>query len=160
MKKFVLLMTAVFLVTTLIGCSKKKKSDETAMDNMSNGVVSENVVSVTDASSAMGNIPVVVDNAEAIPQVTGDMAAAVTAVGERPNPKQVQQALKNAGFYSGKVDGNIGPKTKKAIEEFQSQNGLKADGKVGPRTWKALSAHLNETTEVANPTAQAQTVGQ
>ncbi len=166
MRKFVLVLVAVFMVTTLIGCSKKKKSEDAALDNMSNGVVSENVVSMTDLTAEgkmdASAIPVIVDNAEALPQTSGDMAAGVVAqaVGDKPTPKQIQQALKNAGVYKGKVDGTIGPKTKKAIEEFQAQNGLKADGKVGPRTWKALSAHLNETTEVANPTAQTENVGQ
>ena len=162
MKKFVLLMVGVFLITTLIGCSKKKKTDEAALDNMTNGVASENVVSVTDATAGFvnGSVPVVVDNAEAVPQSTGDMVAGAAAATDKPSPKQIQQALKNAGLYSGKIDGNIGHKTKKAIEEFQAQNGLKADGKVGAKTWKILSTHLGQATEVANPTAQAQTVGQ
>jgi peptidoglycan hydrolase-like protein with peptidoglycan-binding domain len=160
MKKFVLLMVAVFLVTTLIGCSKKKKAED--VDSMTNGVSSENVVSVTDATAGTNAaVPVVVDNAEAVPQTTGEMAAGVaSSTTDKATPKQIQQALKNAGFYSGKIDGTIGPKTKKAIEEFQAQNGLKADGKVGARTWKALSAHLGQTSEVANPTAQTQAVNQ
>src|SRR4051812_1632900 len=124
MKRIALFMVGVFLVTTLIGCSKKK-NEEAALENMTNGVSSENVVSVSDATA--GNVPVVVDNAESVPASTGDMAAGVAASTEKPTPKQIQQALKNAGVYSGKVDGNIGPKTKKAIEEFQTQNGLKAD---------------------------------
>ena len=53
------------------------------------------------------------------------------------------QALKNAGFYSGKIDGKIGPGSKKAIEAFQQSKGLKADGKVGPKTWAALEPFLN-----------------
>mgnify|MGYP001612795382 CR=1 FL=1 len=56
--------------------------------------------------------------------------------------KDIQTALKNAGLYNGSIDGNIGPKTKKAIEEFQKQNGLKVDGKVVPRTWVELEKHL------------------
>ncbi len=160
MKKLVLLMAAVFVVATIIGCSKKKNAEENVLDNMSNGATSENVVSVTDASAGSnGTVPVVVDNAEAVPQTTGEMATGAETT-DKPTPKQIQQALKNAGFYAGKIDGNIGPKTKKAIEAFQAQNGLKADGKVGVKTWKVLSAHLNQATEVANPTAQAQTVGQ
>ncbi len=160
MKKFVLLLVGVFMVTSLIGCSKKKNAEEVALDSMTNGVSSENVVSVMDATAA---VPVVVDNAEALPQAAGDMAvgvSAVTDVSSKPTPKQVQQALKAAGFYSGKIDGTVGPKTKKAIEAFQSQNGLKADGKVGAKTWKALATHLGQVSEVANPTAQEQTVGQ
>lgn len=56
--------------------------------------------------------------------------------------KDIQTALKNAGFYAGAIDGKIGPKTKKAIEEFQRAKGLKVDGKVGPRTWADLETYL------------------
>ena len=68
---------------------------------------------------------------------------------DKPTNKNIQQALKNAGLYNGPIDGNIGPKSKKAIREFQTQNGLTADGKVGARTWKKLSSHLQSAvTEV------------
>ena len=158
MKKSVLFFTAVFLVMSFVGCGKKKQ-ESASMDGL-NGVVSENVVSVTDTSAEA--VPVVVENAEnATAQPAGEMAAvADTAAGAKPTAKQIQQALKNAGFYNGKVDGDIGPRTKKAIQAFQSANGLKADGKVGAKTWKALSASLNKSAEVANPSAEAQTVGQ
>lgn len=56
--------------------------------------------------------------------------------------QQIQTALKNAGLYEGNIDGKIGPKTKKAIEQFQTNNGLKVDGKVGPMTWAALEPYL------------------
>lgn len=55
-----------------------------------------------------------------------------------PSKKDIQIALKNAGFYSGSVDGKIGPQTREAIMEFQKQNGLKVDGKVGKNTWEIL----------------------
>ena len=55
-------------------------------------------------------------------------------------------ALKNAGLYQGNIDGKIGPRTKKAIEQFQTNNGLKADGKVGPKTWAALQQYLTGQT--------------
>lgn len=56
--------------------------------------------------------------------------------------RQIQTALKNAGFDPGPIDGKIGPKTKKAIKDFQAANGLTADGKVGPETWAKLSKYL------------------
>lgn len=56
--------------------------------------------------------------------------------------KDIQAALKAAGFYAGSIDGKIGPKTKKAIIEFQKAKGLKADGKVGPKTWAVLEKYL------------------
>ena len=52
--------------------------------------------------------------------------------------KKVQSALKKAGLYNGSVDGKIGTRTKKAIKEFQSANGLKPDGVVGKETWEKL----------------------
>lgn len=159
MKKLVLLMVGVFAVTSLIGCGKKQSAEEVSLDSMTNGVVSENVVSVMEATPTEA-VPVIVDNMQAVPQMTGEMAAGVSIPSDKPTPKQIQQALKAAGFYSGKIDGNIGPKTKKAIEDFQAQNGLKADGKVGAKTWKVLAAHLTGTVEVMNPTADAQAIGQ
>lgn len=60
-----------------------------------------------------------------------------------PSQKEIQQALKNTGLYDGEIDGKIGPKTKAAIEEFQTRNNLKVDGKVGPDTWSRLQGYLN-----------------
>jgi len=67
----------------------------------------------------------------------------------KPAEKEIQQALKNAGLYDGEVDGKIGPKSKRAIEEFQAQNNLKADGKVGPKTWQKLKEHLSADSKAA-----------
>lgn len=58
------------------------------------------------------------------------------------SPKQLQQALKNAGFYQGPVDGKIGSKTKEAIVSFQRSKGLTPDGVVGGKTSAALSSYL------------------
>jgi len=163
MKNLVLVLVVVFGLTSFIGCNKKKKDDAADL----NGVATENVVSVTDNTSQNADVnsavPVVVENASAAASADVNepaMASAPVDVSAKPTPKEIQQALKNAGIYDGKVDGNIGPKTKKAIEAFQSQNGLKADGKVGRKTWKALSAYLNKSTEVANPSADSQAVTQ
>lgn len=136
----------------LVGCNKKQES-ESSLD--SNAVMSENVISVAETANVMAGDPnsvPVVENAST--QAVQDVVDTVAVVSsDKPTPRNIQTALKNAGFYSGKVDGSIGPKTKKAIEAFQEKEGLKADGKVGPKTWRALSAYLNKTTEVANPTA-------
>lgn len=52
--------------------------------------------------------------------------------------EKIQQALKNAGFYKGDIDGKIGLKTKSAIKAFQKSKGLIADGVVGQKTWNEL----------------------
>lgn len=59
-----------------------------------------------------------------------------------PKTEEIQQALQKAGFYEGEVDGQLGPKTKRAIREFQEANGLNPDGVVGSRTWEILRKHL------------------
>ena len=51
--------------------------------------------------------------------------------------RKVQQALVNAGFNPGPVDGVSGAKTQNAIESFQKQNNLPA-GKLTKNTFRAL----------------------
>ena len=58
--------------------------------------------------------------------------------------RQIQKALKSAGFYQGAVDGKIGSKTKSAIIKFQKAHNLKADGVVGKRTSMELNKYLSE----------------
>lgn len=41
--------------------------------------------------------------------------------------KQIQQKLKNWGYYNGNVDGVFGSKTQEAVKKFQKANGLKQD---------------------------------
>lgn len=55
-----------------------------------------------------------------------------------PSNEEIQNALKNAGFYNGKIDGQIGSETRKAIKEFQRQNDLRVDGIIGRNTWETL----------------------
>lgn len=67
--------------------------------------------------------------------------------------KDIQQALKNAGYYDGKIDGIKGKGTKKAIKDFQKANGLKADGVAGRKTWELLSSYLSAASASATPAA-------
>ena len=64
--------------------------------------------------------------------------SAKTSSSEKPSTKEIQEALKAAGFYQGSVDGKMGALTRQAVEEFQRINGLKADGVVGHQTWSKL----------------------
>ncbi len=61
-----------------------------------------------------------------------------------PDDKQVQTALKNAGYYRGEIDGKIGRRSRQAIRDFQKANDLSVDGKVGKKTWAALKEYLNK----------------
>ena len=69
--------------------------------------------------------------------------AANTASSLKPSTREVQQALKNAGFYQGSLDGKMGPSTRDAVKEFQRVHGLSDDGVVGKRTWAKLRGFAN-----------------
>jgi D-alanyl-D-alanine carboxypeptidase (penicillin-binding protein 5/6) len=56
--------------------------------------------------------------------------------------KQVQLALKKAGYNPGRVDGILGAKSKSALKAFQRANGLSPDGVVGSFTWEKLQRYL------------------
>jgi len=58
--------------------------------------------------------------------------------------KEIQTALKNAGFDPGAIDGKMGPMTKQALKEFQRTKGLKVDGVAGSKTWKELKKYLKK----------------
>ena len=51
---------------------------------------------------------------------------------------EIQQKLKNWGYYSAAVDGIYGSRTEAAVLLFQQKNGLAADGKAGQETLAAL----------------------
>lgn len=51
---------------------------------------------------------------------------------------QIQQALRDAGFNPGPVDGIMGALTRRAIRNFQAAKGLQVDGIVGRNTRSAL----------------------
>jgi peptidoglycan hydrolase-like protein with peptidoglycan-binding domain len=50
----------------------------------------------------------------------------------------VQRKLKALGYYSGSIDGEIGPLTRSAIRAYQEENGLEITGRID----KALLASL------------------
>ncbi len=54
--------------------------------------------------------------------------------------RELQQRLKDLGYYKGKVDGDFGEKTEEAVKDFQKANRLTVDGKVGENTLKKLRA--------------------
>jgi murein L,D-transpeptidase YcbB/YkuD len=60
----------------------------------------------------------------------------------RPSVKQIQLALRNAGYNPGPIDGKMGKQTRQAIKAFQKANGLTPDGKVGRKTWELLRQYL------------------
>ncbi len=57
-----------------------------------------------------------------------DSVEALSKYGSSGNEvKQIQQKLKEWGYYTGNVDGVYGSKTQTAVKKFQKVNGLKQD---------------------------------
>lgn len=70
--------------------------------------------------------------------------------------RTLQNLLNNAGYDSGPVDGEFGPRTQAAIILFQKENELVADGKVGPKTSAALlSAKVKHSTILARKNSES-----
>lgn len=51
---------------------------------------------------------------------------------------QVQSALSREGYYSGAVDGSLGPETRNALRRYQRDRGLSVTGRVDRATMNAL----------------------
>ena len=67
-----------------------------------------------------------------------NLAVAPPTSARKDGKKELQQALKDKGFYKGPVDGDIGLKTQEAIKAFKVANKLNADSVVGPKVKKLL----------------------
>ena len=59
--------------------------------------------------------------------------------------KQMQQKLKDLGYYTGSVTGSFGNVTWEGVRKFQKANGLTADGVAGPKTLAALYGTMGGT---------------
>jgi len=53
--------------------------------------------------------------------------------------RRVQQALNEKGHHLGKADGVIGPRTVRALREFQRERGIETTGRIDDRTTAALN---------------------
>jgi peptidoglycan hydrolase-like protein with peptidoglycan-binding domain len=55
-----------------------------------------------------------------------------------PTVRWAQYLLVRRTLTDQQIDGNFGPVTKTAVEQFHQERGLTVDGIVGPITWGAL----------------------
>lgn len=58
--------------------------------------------------------------------------------------KGIQRDLNRLGYKAGKVDGDMGPRTRSAVRDFQRDSGLVVDGKPGPMTREELDDEIKK----------------
>ena len=122
MKRMYVLLIALFV---LCGCREAKKETKTSLEPTEISNISEELVTeesttpmnVTPVNKAQGSTAA--QNLASQTVVPAKEIASAAKVTEKitekqsgPSGKDIQQALKNAGIYSGKVDGVIGAKYK------------------------------------------------
>lgn len=56
----------------------------------------------------------------------------------------IQQALKEAGYYTGEINGLYDRKTFEAVATFQRARGMPADGLIGPQTAMELKKLIQQ----------------
>lgn len=146
-KKIAFFLPLSIFVISLSGCATSRKTSELENQGLRNQITvletqlqtKEDEISSLRESLARQEQE---KQAQAVKE-TGKKQGALEAK-SRPGAKQIQAALRNAGFDPGNVDGKMGNKTREAIKAFQKGNNLQADGKVGKATWNLLKEYLNK----------------
>ena len=139
-KKLMWAGVAVAGIFVLSGCATVNKNNELEAQGLRNKVsaLEAQLKEKDDEINSLKETPV--KNSE-------EVNANVTKAGEtnqQADPKEIQTALKNAGYYQGAVDGKMGKKTRRAVRAFQKANKIHADGKVGKDTWEILKGYLEK----------------
>jgi peptidoglycan hydrolase-like protein with peptidoglycan-binding domain len=130
------ILLVVFLVVFLSGCATTRKTQDNQAQQLRNRINSleAELQSKGEEISSLENKLQGLKSSDI--RKTKDSAVLHLSL------RQVQTALKTAGFYKGPIDGKTGPQTKEAIKAFQKANDLKPDGIAGKRTAEKLSKYL------------------
>lgn len=140
-------MVIVGIAVFVTGCAQQasETSSLTPSDMMT--VVPLDQETPTSTATAPADLgPVNVSHTSAEGDASSFMQRLSSTIG---TSEEIQIALKNAGYYTGTIDGNIGPKSRQAIESFQAANHLTVDGNVGPKTWAKLAPYTGASAGAA-----------
>ena len=64
----------------------------------------------------------------------------------RAEVKDIQQKLQAESLYQGKVDGMLGPQTRRALADYQKQNGLRVTANIDRQTRDSLLGDIGTGT--------------
>ncbi len=141
LKKWVILSILVIFVFSLTGCATARKQRDLEVQGLRNQIsVLEAQIQSKDEEINSLKETSAKSQEEATKQISRKKV--IGEVKSRPNVKQIQIALVNAGYNPGSLDGRMGKQTRQAIKAFQRANNLAVDGKAGKQTWSLLSKYL------------------
>lgn len=87
----------------------------------------------TEAGTPAGDLPANVD----LDAAADDMEMSQTEV------QQMQETLRDLGYFSGPADGRRGPRTREALRDFQTDQGLPITGSLDPLTVSRIGRQAN-----------------
>ena len=96
---------------------------------------------VDDAVNAGNSIPNSGWNMPPAPGTSQHLQTAAN-LSKKDDIRQAQLELRNMGLYNGSLDGVVGPETKRALEQFQKNNGLDRTARLDGLTMVALFGNI------------------
>ena len=144
-KKISIIFVAAIFALSLNGCATTAKQKDLEAQGLRNQVSvleaqletkDQEIVTLKDSLAKVGE-------EEANKGIIGAPGKkTISRIKCRPKTKDIQTALRNAGYDPGPIDGRMGRNTKEAIRVFQKSNNLSVDGRVGKKTWALLQEYL------------------
>lgn len=139
-KFLIAILVFTFCILNFLGCATMRRSESLEMQGLRNQI-SALEAQLQSKDEEIGNLKDALTTASQIKEISAKKKV-IGEVKSRPSLKQIQVALRNAGYEPGAIDGKMGRLTKEAVRSFQRANNLAVDGKVGKQTWKLLSKYL------------------
>ena len=146
-------VVGIAVASLVSGCAGTQARQQLARLQSQVGLLDERITQLERSGVSSGGAPLSAEpmmdvgaasGTSARPQQSASVAHQETAgQSAKPSTREIQRALKNAGFYQGAVDGKMGKATREAVREFQRVHGLKDDGVVDKRTWAKLQPYVD-----------------
>jgi Protein of unknown function (DUF1236)/Putative peptidoglycan binding domain len=123
-------------------------------------VVRDEIIIVDRSRKIVATVPVGSSGGAALHSRGGASSAAALNLTEE-QIRQVQIVLNEKGFSIGRPDGRLGPRTIRALTQFQRRQGLQVSGRLDSRTVAALGvSNVSGAQGGAQGAGQSSTTGQ
>jgi peptidoglycan hydrolase-like protein with peptidoglycan-binding domain len=147
LRKILIFSLALIFMVSLSGCATARKQQDLGTQGLRNqiSVLESQIQSKDEEINSLKESLAKATQEKETPRVLAKRVSKKKVIGEiksRPKAKQVQIALKNAGYEPGSIDGRMGKQTREAIKAFQRANNLSVTGKADRQTWNLLREYL------------------